>query len=262
MPPTPVFNARVRIAFLWLFVLLAAGMYFANDLSKLQEKVSTRDDEAALQGVSDPGRLDEALKRHPSNKILQLMTLATKAAADTWIAVDRISSQIEPARLAKEIDFNTASRDDLDAYRRDLKTAQANAGAFLPRYAALFRAEHDRIENAVRSFHIQNEIAGNVLNGLARRHSKTLAVISSVLSARADYYDAYEKYIAMLEGESGSYRVVDGRFVFPLQRTVERYNAAALSMTTAARRVADREAEMKEQNQPLPEEWRSLTAIR
>jgi len=60
----------------------------------------------------------------------------------------------------------------------------------------------------------------------------------------------------------GSFKVVDGQLVFPLQRTVERYNAAAQAMTSAARRVTDLETDMKKQKQPLPEEWTQLTGAK
>ena len=82
------------------------------------------------------------------------------------------------------------------------------------------------------------------------------------LSARADYYRAYDKYIALLSSELGSFKVVAGQFIFPLQRTVERYNAAAQAMTSAGRRVAELEADMKKQEKPLPEEWMQLTGAK
>jgi hypothetical protein len=76
-----------------------------------------------------------------------------------------------------------------------------------------------------------------------------------VLAALADYYRAYDKYVAFLAGEFGSYKVVEGQFIFPIQRTVERYNVAANAMTAAAKRVADLEEERKKLKQPLQEEW-------
>jgi hypothetical protein len=83
-----------------------------------------------------------------------------------------------------------------------------------------------------------------------------------LLSARADYYRAYEKYLALLSSEFGSFKVVDGQFIFPLQRTVERYKATAQAMTSAAKRVNDLETDMKRQSQPLPEEWIQLTGAK
>jgi hypothetical protein len=55
---------------------------------------------------------------------------------------------------------------------------------------------------------------------------------------------------------------VAGQFIFPLQRTVERYNAAAQAMASAGRHVAELEADMKKQERPLPEEWMQLTGIK
>ena len=240
----------------------AAAAYFLTDLSKLQQRVSTREGQATLQEITTPSQLEDALRQHPSDNILQLVATATKAANDTRSAIDRLSAQIEPAGVSKDINFGSASRDDIEAFRRDLRTAEANATAFLPRYGAIFKAEHDQIESAARSLRVPKEIASRGLNGLTQRHAKALSAISVLLSARADYYRAYEKYLALLSSELGSFKVVNGQFIFPLQRTVERYNAAAQAMTSAARRVNDLETDLKKQNQPLPEEWIQLTGAR
>lgn len=262
MSSNPASSARVRIAFFTLFVMLAAAIYFATDLSEFQERISTREGQAALQGITNPTQLEDALKQHPSNNILRLMAKATKAADEARGAIDRLSAQIEPAGLSKEINFGSASRNDLEAFRSDLRTADANAAAFLPRYAAILKAEHDQIESAARSLHVPKEIASQILDGLTQRHAKALNAISATLSARADYYRAYEKYLALLSSEFGSFKVVNGQFIFPIQRTVERYNTVAQAMTLAAKRVTDLETEMKKQNQPLPEEWLQLTGAK
>jgi hypothetical protein len=262
MSANPASSARVRIAFFTLFVMLAAAGYFATDLSKFQQRISTQEGQAALQGITNPSQIEDALRQHPSNNILRLMAKAAKAADDARRAIDRLSAQIEPAPLSKEINFGSASRNDLEAFRSDLRTAEANTTAFLPRYAAIFKSEHNQTESAALSLHVPKEIASQVLDGLTQRHAKALNAISVTLSARADYYRAYEKYLALLASEFGSFKVVNGQFIFPIQRTVERYNAVAQAMTSAARRVADLESDMKKQNQPLPEEWTQLTGAK
>lgn len=255
-------SARIRLAFFALFALLTVGASLSIDLSKFQERISTREGEAALQGISSPAELESALRQHPSNSVLQLMAKAIRVAGDTKGAIDRLSAQIEPARLSKELNFSSVSRDELDSFRSDLKTAEANAMAFLPRYAALLKAERDQIESATVSFRAPKEIADQLLAGVAQRQAKTLDAISRILSARADYYRAYDKYIAFLSSELGSFKVVGGQFVFPLQRTVERYNVVAQAMTLAGRRVAELETDMKKQHRPLAEEWLPLTGAR
>jgi len=242
--------------------MAAAAAYFVRDLSKLQQRMSTREGQVRLQEITSPSQIEDALKQQPSNSILRLMATAAKAANDTRGAIDRLSAQIEPAGLSKEINFGNVSHGDLDAFRRDLRTAETNTTAFLPRYGAILKTEHDQIESAALSLHVPKEIAGRGLDGLAQRQAKVLNAISLSLSARADYYRAYDKYIAFLSSELGSFKVVDGQFIFSLPRTVERYNAAAQAMTSAAKRVNDLEADMKKQNQQLPEEWIQLTGAK
>jgi len=242
-------------AFISLFVCLIAGTYFVAELIKLQERTTARENQAALQGISDPAQIDAALGQHPTNKILRLMSMATRAADETRTAAEKLSGEIEPVSIAKDVDFGKASRGDLEALRNDLKAAGTNATAFVPRYVALFKNERDNVENHARSLHVDKDIVSSLLAGLDKRHAKTIELISRQLAARADYYRAYEKYVALLAGEFGSYKVVDGQFVFPLQRTVERYNAAANAMTASAKRIAELEEERKALKQPLQEEW-------
>jgi hypothetical protein len=255
-------SARIKIAFFALLVLVTAAASLSIDLSKFQERVSTRQGQEILLGISNPGELNSALRQHPSNNVLKLMAKAIKVADDTKAAIDQLSAQIEPARISKEPNFGSVSRDELDSFRRDLRTAEANALAFLPRYAAIFKTEHEQIESATVSFYVPKEIASQLLDGVAQRQAKALKAISQTLSARADYYRAYGKYIEFLASELGSFKVVDGQFIFPLQRTVERYNTAAQAMASAGRRVTELEANTKKQEKPLPEEWLPLTGVK
>ena len=51
------------------------------------------------------------------------------------------------------------------------------------------------------------------------------------MPARADYYRAYENYVAFLAREFGTYKVANGEFIFAFQHTVNRYNTAAEAKT-------------------------------
>jgi hypothetical protein len=262
MSPRSVTSARIQMAFFSLLGLLTVAISLSIDLSKFQERVSTQEGQAILQGISSPSQLETALSQHPSNNILQLMSRALRVVDDTRDAIDQVSAQIEPAGASKELNFSSVTRDELESFRRDLRTAEANALAFLPRYAAIFKAEREQIERATVSFHAPQEMSSRLLDGVAQRQAKALNAISLTLSARADYYRAYDKYVAFLSSELGSFKVVGGQFVFPLQRTVERYNVVAQAMTSAGRRVAELETDMKKQHRPLAEEWLPLTGAR
>jgi hypothetical protein len=254
-------STRTRIAFLFLFVLMIAvsvGAYFITDLGRLWERIAAHESQAALQGITDPRQIDEALRRHPSNRILQLVAMATRAANETSAAAERLSNEVEPPALSRDVNLGTASRSDLEALRRDLKTAETNAATFLPRYIALTKAERDKVEAYALSLHLEKDTARRFLDGVDQRHAKITDVASRILSARADYYRAFESYVAVLAGEFGSYKVVDGQFIFPLQRTVDRYLVAAHALTVAAKRVAELEEERKTLMQSRQEGWEQL----
>jgi hypothetical protein len=251
-------NTRVRIAFLCLLVFISVGAYFVAGLGKLREGIAARESQAALQGVAGPGQIDEALRQHPSNKILQTMAMATSAANETSAAIEKLSNEVEPPAIAKAINLSVASRSDLEALRRDLKTAEANATALLPRSIALLKTERDDVEKYALSLHVEKETLGRLLDSVDKRHAEIAAFTSRMSSARADHYRAYENYVAVLAGEFGSYKVVDGQFIFPFQRTVDRYNVAAHAMTIAAKRVAELEQERKSLPKSQQEGWDQL----
>jgi hypothetical protein len=259
MPPGSNSKARVRIAVAFIFLFLSiiacsVGAYFVPRLGNLQEGVVAREGQTELQGITDPRQIDEALRRHPSNKFLKLVAMATKAAADTRAAAETLSGEIEPPALSK-INLGTAGRGDLEALRGALKTAQANATTFLPRYVSLFKTERDKIDNYARSLHFEKDTIGGFMEGVDKRQAKAIAITDKMLSGRADYYRAYDNYVALLIGEFGSYKVVNGQYIFPFQRTVDRYNVAANAMTAAAKRVAELEEERKTLTQSQQEEW-------
>lgn len=241
-------STRTRIAFLFLFVLMivvSAGIYFITDLGRLQEIIAAHEGWRVLQGITDPKQIDETARQYPSNKILQLIAMATTAADETSAAADTLSNEVEPPALSKSIDLGTASRSDLDALRRDLKTAEANVATVMPRYIALIKAERDKVEAYALSLRLEKDTARRFLDGVDQRHAKVTDLTSRVLSARADYYRAYEGYVAVLASEFGAYKVVDGQFIFLLQRSVDRYQVAAHALTIAAKRVAELEEERK-----------------
>ena len=248
IPSGPNPKTRVRIAFLCLFVfiiVLSIGAYYVADLGRLQDSIAARESQAALQDITDAGQIDEALRQHPSNKFLQMMAMATRAANETSAATEKLANEVEPAAVSSNINLGAASRSDLEALRRDLKTAEANAAALLPRAATLLKAERDNVEKQAASLHVDKDTTGRLLGRIDKRHAEITEFNARMSSARAGFYRAYESYVGVLVGEFGSYKVVNGQFIFPFQLTVNRYNAAAQAMTVAAKRVAELEEERK-----------------
>ncbi len=245
MPSDPSAKTRVWIAFLLLFAVFAVGAYFVSDLSRLQSGSAARDSPVALQDITRLTQIDEALAQHPQNKFLRLTAMAIKVANETSAAAETLSKEVEPPAISKIGNLGAASRDNLEALRRDLKTAEANATTFMPRYLALLKTERDNVEKFARSLSVGTETTARILDTIDKRHAEFAALTSRMLSARSELYRAYGDYVAFLVAESGAYKVVDGQFVFALQRTVDRYNVAARAMTVATRRVVELEEERK-----------------
>ena len=258
MPSDPNARTRVRLAFLLLFVLMiiaSVGVYFVADLGRLHDLIAARDGQAALRGITDAGQIDEALRQNPSNKLLRMMAMATKAADETNVAIEKLSGEIEPPAISKAGDLGAAGRSDLEALRRDLKTAETNATTLMPRYVAVLKAERDNVEKYAASLPLGKDAGNRLRDNVDKRHAEITALVSRMLSARADYYRAYQNYVAILVGEFGAYKFVGGQFIFPLQRTADRYTIAAQAMTSAAKPVAELEQERKSLLQSQQARW-------
>jgi hypothetical protein len=258
MPSDPKARTRVRIALLLLFVFMVAvsvGTYYVADLGRLQDLIAARQGQAALQGITDASQIDAALRQSPSNRFLRMMAMATRAADETNATIDKMSDDIEPPAISKAGSPGTASRSDIEALRRDLKTAEANATTFAPRTVAVLKAERDTVEKYATSLQLGKDARGRLLDILDKRHAEIAALASRTSSARADFYRAYQNYIGILVGEFGAYKFVDGQFIFPLQRTADRYNVAAQAMTLAARPLAELDQERKTLLQSQQARW-------
>src|SRR5260370_33242168 len=224
--PNP--KTRVRIAFLLLFVVMvvcSVGAYFVGDLGNLQDSVAARESQPALQGGTEPAQIDEALRQPPSNKFLQMLAMATRAADETNAAVEKLSNEVEPPAVSKNNNLGAASRNDLEALRRDLKTAETNATTFLPRYIALLKTERDNVEKYALSLHLGKDAIGRVLDNIDKRHAEITALTSRMLPARAGFYPAYENFVAVPVKEFGVYKGGNGEFILPVQPPRDRYKA-------------------------------------
>jgi hypothetical protein len=258
MPSDRNAKTRVRIAFFFLFaftIVFSVGAFFVSDLGRQRENIAAREGQRALQGITDPKQIDEALRQYPSNKFLQMTAMATRAANETDAAAEKLSAEIEPPAVSKASNLGAASRSDLEALRKDLKTAESNATTFLPRYIAVLKAERDNLEKYALSLHAGKDTISRFLDYIDKRHAEITAFTSRMLSARADFYRAYQNYVAVLVTEFGAYKVVNGQFIFPFQRTVDRYNVAASAMTAAAKRVAELEETRKGLLKSQQEGW-------
>lgn len=257
MPSRPNASARVWLAFAFLFLLLAAsaaGIYFVSDLSDLQDPDAARESRNALQGVNDAGQIEAALGAHPANPVLQTIAMASRAESETSASIGALSDEIEPPALGKNNDLAAASRSQLESLSRDLKTAQANAKSFMPRCLALLKAERDKVEGYAR-LHSGRVLAAKLLETIDKRHAETAAFLTRILSARADYYRAYDDVVGFLILQWGTYKAVNGRLIFPSPSTAERFNAAAGAMGAAAKRVIELQEEQNRLSTSQQEQW-------
>jgi len=199
--------------------------------------------QAALADVNDREQLDQALRKYPTNRILKLVALANEKSAEIDAAMRKMLNEVEPAALAKPVDLTTASRSDLEALHRNLKTAEDNVTVLSSRISALIKAKRAELQDSAHALGMESSTISRFMTAVDEQHADIAALAAKVLAARANHYAAYAECAALLVREFGSYKVSNGQFVFRLQPTADSYNAASVAMVAATKREADIEAE-------------------
>lgn len=234
-------------------VIVSVAAYKIGDLSRFQEH--PQEDQAALQAITDPKEVDEALKQHPSNKYLKLVALAASVVAETDMASEKLSNDIVPPAVSGDINLPAASRGDLEALSRDLKTAEANVTTAMPRYVALLKAQREKMENGARWLHPEKDVLDRFLDGVDKWQAETADLASKTLSARGEYFRAYGKCVTILLEEFDHYKVTNGQIVFAYQSAADRYNVAASAVTPTVKRLTELKEERKALVQSQLKRW-------
>ena len=228
------------LSLLCILVVACLGLgYYVGDLTKFQIVDSAQESRTALRGVNDPEQLGRVLEQHPSNKMLKMVALANKDFGEIDAAARRLLNDAEPRDFLKPVDLGAYSRSDLDTLRRDVKTAQSNAATVTPRYVALVNDARAKLENDARLLNVENDTLSEFMTMIDEQHAEMMTLASKVLAARAEYYNAFERCVAVLVREFGIYKVTNGQVIFPLQSTADTYNRAATAMDAAAKRIAE-----------------------
>jgi hypothetical protein len=250
-----------RLPLILLGVFAAAGfvaLLFVGDLARYQEAAMTGESKAALRDVNDLQQFDQALKQYPANRILKLVALAREEAASLDAAMRKLAEDAEPASLTKPVNLAAAGRSDLDALRRDLKTAESNVAAVKSRTEALIKTRRDELEKSARALGVENATLVRFMAAVDEQRAEIVTLNAKALSARAEYLGAWEKSAAVLVREFGSYKVTNGQFIFRLQPTADSYNAASVAMAAATKRIADLEEERGALQQAQFRRWKSF----
>ena len=248
------------LSLLCVFVIFCLGLgLYVGDLAKFQTAISAKESQTALSGVNDPEQLDQALKQYPSNRFLKLVALANRDWIDIDTTARNLLKEMEPRDFSKDFSkLSASSRSDLDAFGRDLKTAESNAATLAPGYVALVKDERAKVENAARALNVENSTISEFMSIIDEQHAEMIKLTSEISAARTEYYNASERCVALLIREFGIYKVTDSQFIFPFPSTANSYNRAAAAMAAAAKRIAELEDERTTLRQSQPSRWKSF----
>jgi hypothetical protein len=243
-----------------LLIGCAAAIYWIGDLTKFQEVVSAKESQAALRDLNDPGQIEAALARYPSNKFLKLMALARKASLGVDAGIDTLLNEEGPKNLdpSKPIDLGALARGDLEALEKDLKAAQGRTSTEKDRCVGLIKAERDKLARDARALGLGDDTVAAFMAIIDDQNGQTLDLVAKMLAARDDYYRGYEQRVALLRREFGIYRVTNGQIIFPFPSTADSYNRAAAAMAAATNQMAELEREKAALRQAQFNGWKAF----
>jgi len=227
-----------------------------HKMRTLSHGVSTRNAMVSLNDLRDTTKLDRVVKENPSNLVLLLMAEMRRASQQTGRLIENLFDEIEPPALAKEMKFESANRAQLEAYHLDLKAAEANAKAAVPRYVALLENEREKVNLVVQSLNIDDRYVRAALGGTDTRLAQRIDITSKMLLANAELYRAIGDYVAILIEQFGQYKVsIKGHFIFSSESIADLHNDASRRINDTMKRVAELEKERKQLAQSQQEEW-------
>jgi hypothetical protein len=252
-------TGRLPLVILGAFAIAClVALVLVGDLARYQDSVMVGESKAALADVTDREQLDQALRKYPSNRILKLVALANEKSAEIEIATRKMLNEVEPATLSTPVDLTAASRNDLEALRRDLKTAESNVTALSARISALTKAKHDELQSSARALGMEKSTIARFMAAVDEQQAEITALFAKVLAARAEHYAGYGQCAALLVREFGSYKVSNGQFVFRLQPTADSYNTASGAMLAATKREAEMEEERGALRRSQLDRWKKF----
>jgi hypothetical protein len=227
-----------------------------HNIRNVPNDVGLRDAVAILKDLREPSQIDRVVKDNPSNVFLLLIAEIRRASQETGRRIEKLIDEIEPPTLPKELNYAIASRAQLEAYRLDLKAAEANAMAAMSRYEALLESEHEKIEVVVRLLDIDDRYIRAALSGIDKRQAQSKDITSKMLSANAEFYRATGECVAFLIEQFEHYKVsTNGHFMFASQSNADRYKVASKQINDAMKRIAELEEEQRKLAQFQQEEW-------
>jgi hypothetical protein len=183
---------------------------------------------------------------------------AKRDATERDAAARKLLAEAEPASLAKPVDLTAASRADLDALRAALKAAEGQAASFKPRFDTAAKAKRDEVEKEARALGVGSDTQTKFMAVIDAQHADIAAYFAKILAARAGRNAAYDKCAALLIKEFGSYKITNGQFIFRAQSTADSYNAAAVAMAAAAKRIAELDEEGVALKQTQLKRWKEF----
>jgi hypothetical protein len=252
-------TTRLPLILLGAFAIAClVALLFVGDLARYQDMEMVSESQAALRDVNDREQLDEALRKYPTNRILKLIALANEKSAEIDAATLKMLNEAEPAALSRPVDLTTSSRGDLDVLRGNLKTAESNVTARASRTDALVKAKRDELQNSARALGVESNTIARFMTAVDEQQSEVAALAAKIQAERAEYYAAYEKCVALLVREFGSYKITKGQFIFRLPQTADSYNAASAAMAAATKRAAELDEERAKLRQLQLNRWKKF----
>ncbi len=236
-------------------LIISAVFLLVFNVQKLISLSTVLAGREALKDIRDPAQISKALEKNPSNVFLQLMAKTREASDVTGALSRKLSDEVEPPGLSQDINLPSASRAELESYRRNLQTAQDNAAKAIPRLAEFLKTERSDVESFARSLKTDDEIIRNLIVGLDKRLAANQTFNMKMMLARSELYRALSNSVDVLIENFGTYKIANGQMIFANQSTADRFNVASKWVIEAAERVTALDGERKQLIQSQQDGW-------
>jgi hypothetical protein len=212
-----------------------------------------------LPAASPPEQSGKEIAREdPAIALAQLSEKAAQAAAATDALAQQLWASIEPPTMQAP-DYATASRDELENYLRDLRTAETNLVDAHSQYVVLLKAERELIEESVLSSGLEEGRRSELLRQVDDRQGAALELANRMLQARADLYRAMQAMQAAVIEQFGKYRAgPGGQIRFSDKAATDRFAAAAEEVNAANKRLDLIEDRMLKERQAPQPGWKDM----
>lgn len=185
-----------------------------------------------LKDVAGPAEMERTIGENKNNRILAMINFAIKSAKKSQQELLTLVASMQPAALDVPIEFDKASKPELEQYRQGLVIAEGNALAAESQLDFIFSQEKTRFKDFLRTKQFDSNFRSGALKGIEQRHKDYLHFYRRLFNLKAEEFAITRSLIAVLIKEHGKYKKnTSGAFLFQDSSAASGFNDVLSQLT-------------------------------